>query len=49
MRKPKWYNWTGNPYWDEYCKVTGLFILLPLGSFLIYIIGGVIFGWVEVV
>jgi len=37
MRKPKWYNWTGDPMWDEYCKVGGIiivFCLLILGLFL---------------
>lgn len=37
MRKPKWYNWTGDPGWDEYCKFGSIVIgicFLILGLFL---------------
>lgn len=30
MRRPKWYNWTGDPMWDEYCKVGAIIIVICL-------------------
>lgn len=49
MRKAKWYNWVGDPIWDEYCLFAWIFILIPGISFLLFIIIGVATGFIEVV
>lgn len=48
MKTTKWYNWTGDAMWDEYCKVTGLMIILPGTLFLLLVLVGVLTGVVEV-
>jgi hypothetical protein len=49
MSKGKWYNWVGDPYWDDYCKFALMFVIVPgfliLGALAI----GIFTGVVEVV
>jgi hypothetical protein len=34
MKKSKWYNWTGDSMWDDYCLHAWIFILIPCFIFL---------------
>jgi hypothetical protein len=49
MKKGKWYNWVGDPIWDDYCKVAWLLIFIPALIFFGLLAIGLITGAVEVV
>jgi hypothetical protein len=49
MNKPKWYNWTGNEMWDDYCRVAWIIVIIPGLTLIALLILGIATGFIEVV
>jgi len=49
MRKAKWYNWVGDPYWDDYCRIAWLVIIISGLTIMALLFIGIATGYIEVV
>jgi len=47
MKQPKWYNWTGDAMWDDYCRAACLVVFLPITLFVVLLIAAAVWSAVT--